>query len=173
VRFSFIRCISTKTERTRSHYAYPPSPTSSESSLEETLRPVPLSHRLRNLQAELSALELELADPSNPLLQQEKENERSDFGELIRGVVDVKGRLEKIKKDKEGRGKLVGVILGDNAKAKEEETQVSAEPKTEAKANFQDLAEMDRRVGDLEKLVGSSASTLDEASECCASFVSD
>ena len=63
--------------------------------------------------------------------------------------------------------------LLQKAKAKEEETQVSAEPKTEAKANFQDLAEMDRRVGDLEKLVGSSTSILDEASECYASFVPD
>ncbi|THU87714.1 hypothetical protein K435DRAFT_867038 [Dendrothele bispora CBS 962.96] len=165
-------------KKSRSHYAYPPSPTSSVSSVDESgkhSRPVPLSHRLRTLQAELSALELELADPSNPLLQQEKDRENVDFGWLIRGTVDVRGRLEKIKKDKEGRGKLVGVVLGENTakttkkegeeKEEEEETQPNGENEAEPKVGgFQDLVEMDRRVGELEKLVGSSTSILDETS---------
>ncbi|KAF5370871.1 hypothetical protein D9758_002071 [Tetrapyrgos nigripes] len=149
----------------RTQYAYPPSPAPSSSSAEEPSHPVLLSHRIRKLQAEMTALEQELADPSNnPLLQQEKEHDNFDFGEMLRGMTDVKARLDKIKKEKEGRGKLVGVILGEKMTAKDEDK--GAKP-TEARdtttqPDFQNVAEMDRRLGELEKLVGSSTSILDE-----------
>src|SRR5258708_4155814 len=96
--------------RSRLLYAYPSSSSSSRSSSPEgrpaqTQKPIPLSQRLRALQTELTALEHELADPSNPLLHKERE-ESVDPGELIKGLVDVRGRLDKIRKDKEGRGKL-------------------------------------------------------------------
>ena len=86
-------------------YAYPPSPEGSPLLLDPTsgTRPIPLSQRLRALQNELLALENELADPANPLLQKEREEEHVDPGELIRGLVDVRTRLDKIKKGKEGR----------------------------------------------------------------------
>ncbi|KAJ7045379.1 Dynamitin-domain-containing protein [Mycena alexandri] len=155
-------------DRPRTHYAYPPSPTDPTSPVEpSTSRPIPLSQRLRALQAELMSLETELADPANPLLFKEREEDSVDPGELIRGLVDVRGRLDKIRKGKEGRGRLVGVILGQD-----DEKEPSVNPKStvptaaddNGKPNVRSIVEMDRRVGELEKLVGSSTATLDESS---------
>jgi nuclear migration protein JNM1 len=105
-----FRKAENKRGRAKSQYVYPPSPSSPTDS-QNILRPVPLSHRLRSLQTELSALEHELADPSNPLIQREREEENVDPGELIRGLVDVRTRLDKIRKVKEGRARLVGAVL--------------------------------------------------------------
>ncbi|TFK44577.1 Dynamitin-domain-containing protein [Crucibulum laeve] len=161
-------------DRQRTHYAYPPSPSSPSSPNGQSPAPrsAPLSHRLRALQAELSALEQELADPSNPLIQKEREEENVDPGELIRGLVDVRARLEKIKKGKEGRGRLVGVVLGDDthdADEPKESAQPSIEKSSkvdelEVKSETHSIIEMDKRVGELEKLVGSSRTALDETS---------
>lgn len=86
-----------------------------------------------------------------------------DPGELIRGVVDVRSRLDKIRRDKEGRGRLVGVILGDEGqKAEELSAPPAAKEIPNAKPVAQNLVDMDRRVSELEKLVGSSTTTLDE-----------
>ncbi|KAF8894932.1 Dynamitin-domain-containing protein [Gymnopilus junonius] len=159
--------------RTRTHYAYPPSPTSPSSPLEpsDVTRPVPLSHRLRALQNELSALENELADPSNPLLQKEREEDNVDPGELIRGLVDVRTRLDKIRKGKEGRARLVETLLEEDASQKGIETDksiqaihITPEVKSSSKSEVQNLVELDRRLGELEHLVGSSTTTLDEMS---------
>ncbi|KAF9007986.1 hypothetical protein BDQ17DRAFT_1350367 [Cyathus striatus] len=157
--------------RERSHYAYPPSPTfSSSPGQSSTPRPVPLSHRLRALQAELSALEHELSDPSNPLIQKEREEQNVDPGELIRGLVDVRGRLEKIRKDKEGRGRLVGVVLADTPPVEHKPAlapQESNDKKTDeksSKSEVRTIVDMDKRVGELEKLVGAATTTLDETS---------
>ena len=126
---------------------------------------------MRTLQTELSALESELADPSNPLLQKEREEENVDPGELIRGLVDVRTRLEKIRKGKEGRARLVGAILeedehqkGDVAGKAAQEVPVSLEVKSPPKSELQNLVELDRRLGELEHVVGSSTTSLDEVS---------
>ena len=131
---------------------------------------MPLSHRLRNLQTELSALETELADPSNPQLAKEREEENVDPGELIRGLVDVRARLEKINKEKEGRGRLVNIVLG-NGDVAEEAARTQKDDKGGRKLSDKDdssdvrsVVEMDRRVAELEKLVGSSTTALDEVS---------
>ncbi|KAM5543340.1 hypothetical protein V8D89_003214 [Ganoderma adspersum] len=174
-----------KQRRPRVQYVYPPSPNGEDASgpPSPTQGPVPLSQRLRLLQAEVAALEVELSDPTNPLLRQEKETGNADPGELIRGMVDVKRRIEKIKKEREGRGKLVSVVLGDTTDAEDDDVvKVTAEDKEEAKNDAgeakkteaappkpkepqaRDIAEMDRRVGELEKLVGSSNAALDELS---------
>ncbi|KAJ3518140.1 hypothetical protein NLJ89_g66 [Agrocybe chaxingu] len=159
--------------RTRTQYAYPPSPNSpsSPSHSSGALRPVPLSHRLRSLESELAALENELADPANPLIQKEREEDNVDPGELIRGLVDVRTRLEKIKKGKEGRARLVGAVIDvdtipkDVSRTRDEgqglkltESTVNAAPKSE----MQIMVDVDQRVGQLEHLVGSSSTTLDE-----------
>lgn len=171
-------CVVSFPERPRTHYAYPPSPTSpsSPTGTSANSRPVPLSQRLRALQSELAALETELADPSNPRLAKEREDDNVDPGELIRGLVDVRGRLEKIRKGKEGRGRLVGVVLGEaeDVKAAEASLSVVVTPAKDAdskkdhvedvsaKSDMQNIVEMDRRVGELERLVGSSSAALDE-----------
>lgn len=170
-------------ERQKARYTYPPESPSSPAS-PNTLhgapeRPVPIAHRLRALQAELASLEVELADPSNPRLHREREEDNVDPGELIRGLVDVRVRLEKISKGKEGRGKLVNVVIG-NGEAEEGTLPVDGSEDVE-KEKFHDagtkdgkgkgkgepldvrsVVEMDKRVGELEKLVGSSSAALDE-----------
>lgn len=151
--------------RQESRFAYPPSPTSSPSrSPSPSRRPLPT--RLRALQAELAALEGEVADPSNPALKAEG----VDAGEMIRGLVDVRRRLEKVRMGREGRGRLVGVVLGDGGRedSKEDVEKPSADDRTkESKVQevpeVRGIAEMDKRVGELEKLVGSVGATLDES----------
>ena len=125
------------------------------------------------MQSELSALETELADPSNPLLHNERVEDNVDPGELIRGLVDVRGRLEKIRKGKEGRGRLVGVVMGGGTDvegagedAKEtkrvDATSNGSRKENTGKPDIRSIVEMDRRVGELEKVVGSSSAALDE-----------
>ncbi|KAG1810806.1 Dynamitin-domain-containing protein [Suillus variegatus] len=152
-------------EINESRFAYPPSPRSSPSrSPSPSRRPLPA--RLRALQAELAALEGEVADPSNPALKAEG----VDAGEMIRGLVDVRRRLEKVRMGREGRGRLVGVVLGDGSRedSKDDVEETSADDKTkESKVQevpeVRGIAEMDKRVGELEKLVGSVGATLDES----------
>ena len=170
-------------------YVYPPSPNGEDASgpPSPTQGPVPLSQRLRLLQAEVAALEIELSDPTNPLLRQEKEASNADPGELIRGMVDVKRRIERIKREREGRGKLVSVVLGDTTDMEDDDVvKVTAEDNEEGKnedvkkpeaaqpksrePQARDIAEMDRRVGELEKLVGSSNAALDEVRSCSPCF---
>ncbi len=142
-----------------------------------------MSQRLRLLQAEVASLETELSDPTNPLLRKEKEAGNADPGELIRGMVDVKRRIEQISKAREGRGKLVSAVLGDSdtedaseaataVKRKAAKNTESAEPVSvpaiviPRAPEVRDIAEMDKRVGELEKLVGSSSTALDEVCFC-------
>lgn len=85
----------------------------------------------------------------------------------------MKGRLDKISKLKEGRGKLVSTVMGEGEVAKGEEEE-KAEDKQEEKADEEkgkqeeakgetrDMAQMDHRLGELEKIIGSSSTTLDE-----------
>ncbi|KAG5650195.1 hypothetical protein H0H81_000354 [Sphagnurus paluster] len=162
-----------KRDRTRTLYAYPPSRSSSPEE-PANARPLPLAHRLRNLQNELAALETELADPSNPVLAKEREVDNVDPGELIRGLVDVRGRLDKIRKEKEGRAKLLGAVMGDSREVGSDDEEAREKKSGEqakgtgdeaaGKPEVKSIVEMDRRVGELEKLVGSSSAALDETS---------
>lgn len=98
-----------------------------------------------------------------------------DPGELIRGLVDVRARLEKINKGKEGRGRLVNVVLGNGEVVVREESQKLVKTQQDGEEgnkvpekgdapDVRSVVEMDRRVGELEKLVGSSTTALDEVS---------
>lgn len=127
-------------------------------------------HRLRTLQGEISALETELADPSNPLLAKEIEDDNVDPGELIRGLVDVKARLEKIRKEREGRGKLVNAVLhqAKDSEAPDDKDEGKDDVNSEkediagSKPQMKNMLDLDRRVGELEKVIGSSGATPDE-----------
>lgn len=112
------------------------------------------------LQHEVASLEAELSDPSNPLLHGDS-GETVDPGVLMKGLVDVRSRLEKVSKAKDGRGRLVDRVLGTTEGSisqpvlgDKEETREQSDPPS--------ISEMDRRVGDLESLVGSSGTILDE-----------
>jgi len=148
--------------RPRLIYTYPPSPTSDA---EDTpTRPPPLSQRLRNLQHEIASLEGELSDPSNPLLHDDN-GEMVDPGVLMKGLLDVRSRLERVAKSKDGRGKLVERILNPgDINATLDPLSTETEKPTKEDHVSSDLAEIDKRVGNLENLVGSAGTTLDESS---------
>lgn len=125
---------------------------------------------MRSLQTELSALEHELADPSNPLIQREREEENVDPGELIRGLVDMRTRLDKIRKVKEGRARLVGAVLEadflskdqGNKKLEAEDKATAIDDKLSSNSEMQIMVSIDRRVRELETIIGSSTMSLDE-----------
>ena len=160
---SLIRlCI--ERHRARTRYAYPPSPTSSDPPESPTRGPPPLSYRLRTLQAELSALEADISDPTNPLLVNEQDS-GIDPGELLRGLVEVRGRLGKINETKTGRGKLVNAVIDGVRPGLPDANLTESTPvgqRAERQVNPQDLAELDERVGELESAIGSSTTSLDE-----------
>lgn len=149
-------------------YKYPPSRTPSPT----PTHPPSLALRLKLLQSELTSLESELADPASPLLVRDREQGQVDPGDLLKGLVDVKARLAKFSAGHEGRARLVQDVLRDpppadqaaemapekDANADGEEASASHKAPEPAK----DIAEMDRRVGELEKLVGSASTSLDE-----------
>ena len=93
-----------------------------------------------------------------------------DPGELIRGLVDVRTRLDKIRKVKEGRARLVGAVLqGDsfpkdqgNEKLEEEDNATAIDDKLNSYSEIQTMISIDRRVRELETIIGSSTMSLDE-----------
>ncbi|KAH9176255.1 Dynamitin-domain-containing protein [Lactarius sanguifluus] len=157
-----------KRTRERSLYKYPPSRTPSPT----PTHPPSLALRLKLLQSELTSLESELADPASPLLVRDREQGQVDPGDLLKGLVDVKARLAKFSAGHEGRARLVQDVLRDpadqvaemtpdkNASADGEEAKASHKTPETVKS----ISEMDRRVGELEKLVGSASTSLDESS---------
>lgn len=116
------------------------------------------------------------------------ENDGTESVELIRDIVDAKSRLEKIGKERESRGRLVNAVMQEepprttvNEKEDKERIVKSSEDdeagardndKTAAKSaqdmsatatmSVRDIAEMDKRVGELEKIVGTSTTAIDE-----------
>lgn len=159
-----IICSGVKTQ-----YAYPPSSGEDNDDDDDPVspskakRPIPLAQRLRMLQSEIASLEADCSDPSNPLIREAKDQDGVDPGELIMGLVDVRGRLDKIRKVREGRGKLVGVLTSEQASAIPSPPAVDEpEKKLDKVAPVRNLVEMDKRVGELEKLVGASSASLDE-----------
>ena len=156
--------------RPRILYTYPTSPGSSGRSSPEPSTPVqPISQRLRRLKAELAALEAEAGDPANPALANDGEA-HVEPGDLIRDIVDAKSRLDKIAKLKEGRGKIVNVVLQSGEAPKQESVAEAEQDKGDAPVEedaekppaVRDVSEMDKRIGELEKIIGSSNTALDE-----------
>ncbi|KZV76340.1 hypothetical protein PENSPDRAFT_680288 [Peniophora sp. CONT] len=151
--------------KTKGVYSFPRSRTPSPSSS----KPPPLSVRLKQLQAELVSLESELADPAS--LQDDQVDGPVDPAELIRGLVDVKSRLEKISHARNKRLRLVQGVMqdeepkdkADNPDAKKDAAAEKPEEGSE-KSTARDAAEIDKRVGELEKVVGSASTSLDETS---------
>ena len=79
-------------------------------------------------------------------------------------------RLDKIRKVKEGRARLVGAVLeGDllpkdrgNKKLSEEDKATAIDNKMNSNYEMQTMISIDRRVGELETIIGSSTMSLDE-----------
>jgi nuclear migration protein JNM1 len=173
-RYLPLKQLGTERHRARTRYAYPPSPTSSDPPESPTRGAPSLAYRLRTLQAELSALEADISDPTNPLLADEQDS-GIDPGELLRGLVDVRGRLEKINVTKTGRGKLVNAVIDGERPGLPDANatdSTSVGKKAEKQVDPQDLAELDERVGELESVIGSSTTSLDEVGHSNLSDVS-
>jgi nuclear migration protein JNM1 len=135
-------------------FTHPPSPTSPTSSAPAK----PLSVRLNTHRGEIDVLESEISDPSNPLLQTDDVNP----GELMRGLLDVRARLEKIGLQKEGRGRMVELVVSDGQPPRTPTARPPTSPRSKVVRDDAGMGEMDRRVKELETLLGSSAATLDD-----------
>lgn len=123
------------------------------------------------LQSELASLETELADPANPLLARDREESHVDPGDLLKGLVDVKARLGKYSTGHQGRVRLVQGVLQDPppvAHRTETVPENNGDESKEGKEAHNSLetakgvADIDRRIGELERLVGSASTSLDE-----------
>lgn len=147
-------------DRKRTAFTYPPSPTS-PSAPEHA---APLSQRLHALRAELASLEVEFADPANPLLLAGD----ADPGEMIRDLVNVRSRLERLSSRKEGRERFLELIsiqtntVPTPALAPEEHSMKIANGRRDIDNDMSTMAQMDKRVGELERIVGSSSKLVDE-----------
>jgi nuclear migration protein JNM1 len=169
-------------QRQRTQYIYPPSPSASEPEHQASV-----AQRLRQLQAEVAALETDLATSADAAKDDDAEDE-PDTGEMLKGLVEVRGRLERMRVNKEGRGRLGGAVTeegfpgsvtngtkqGTSTKDAQKEVPNTDEEKVEEKGEpkASSIAEMDKRVGQLEDLVGSSSTTLDEVrlGSICATY---
>jgi nuclear migration protein JNM1 len=169
-----VNSLYTTGTRERHLYAYPSSRTPSPT----PTHPPSLALRLKLLQSEISSLETELADPANPLLARDREQSQVDPGQLLKGLVDIKARLAKFSASHEGRVRLVQGVLQDHPPQAVPFTETVPEKNGSGvgkEANephksletAKDLAEVDRRVGELERLIGSASTSLDEV---CLSF---
>jgi nuclear migration protein JNM1 len=171
-----------------------------------------LAQRLTHLKAELAALENELGESqkeSSPALEDDDEEPvdigaeiaesnkpkksiyahgHVETGELIKEVVDVKARLEKIGKIKEGKterekllnavlqgtGERVGVVNAHSESRPVEgglKDEKAKEEGISVKMEVRDIAEMDRRLGEIERAVGSSSTYVDEVWSALVSFM--
>ncbi|KAI0700913.1 hypothetical protein BC835DRAFT_320927 [Cytidiella melzeri] len=162
--------------RAKIQYTYPASPTSSASgrhspsqSWSSSQKKLSLAQRVQLLKSEVAALELELTSNDE---ESESHEGQPNPAELIRELADVKLRLNKAgstaKKDT-GRSKLVNAVLTEgagqsNVKANRSE-DASEDKNVVADTDMLTFtAEIDRRLGALEKAIGSSTTALDETS---------
>lgn len=116
-------------------------------------------------------METELADPANPLLVRDREQSNVDPGELLKGLVDVKTRLGKFSVGHQGRVRLVQGVLQDPPQVdhdtetiveKNGDLSKDAEEPHKSLETARGVAGLDRRIGELERLVGSASTSLDE-----------
>lgn len=158
---SFDHPTSLEQIRARTQYTYPPSPSDET---DPTRQPAP-AYRLKQLQAELSSLELEL---SQTTANDDDEEAVDAHDELLQGLVDVRGRLERLGKGKskaDVRMKLVETVVTNNSTSRDNpktDRDVASSSTAPSSSKGTSVADMDRRVGQLEELVGSSSTSLDE-----------
>jgi len=82
----------------------------------------------------------------------------------MRSLIDVRTRLEKVGNRKEGRGRLVDIVTSEPRSPPIPPAATSPLQKSPLPRDHAQLEALDRRVRELETLLGSSATALDDAS---------
>lgn len=129
-----------------------------------------MSQRIQLLRAELAVLEAEASDPANSIA----EDADTDAGEMIRELLGMRGRLDRLN-NRKGRERLIELLTtaqtSNSASAGvAPEGSVNVGGATPKPDDMSALAEVDRRVGELEKLVGSSSATVDDVGRFIARY---
>ncbi|KAG8728766.1 hypothetical protein FRC11_010241 [Ceratobasidium sp. 423] len=154
----FFRHAERRARRQRELYSYPDSSYSSSRSPSPPRSNLPLSQRIELMKNELAQLEAEAAGDADS---------KDEPTELIRELSDMRGRLAGIG----SRTRLINAMVSgknkNKAKAEADATQnvgtQSAEPEI-SRAQGGGVVDMDRRIAQLEKLIGASGTSLDESS---------
>ncbi|KAG9120110.1 hypothetical protein FRC07_004545 [Ceratobasidium sp. 392] len=156
----FFRHAERRARRQRVLYSYPSSTPSSSRSPSPSKSELPLSERIAAMKRDLIVLEAEAARGTM--------GESDEPTELMRELSDVRGRLAGVS----GRARLVQALVnGHNGKSVPAEVvSHDAEPKSAGGAGVVvgasgvgvGVVDMDKRIAQLEKLVGSSGTLLDE-----------
>lgn len=142
----------------RALYAYPASSDSEDAPSHS--KPPSYFERLLLVKQELASLEADLSKPD-----QHPKKSDGDPAELIKGVHEVKAQLEKIGRRKIGRGKLVDTVVSSSGLAGPSATRPGSSGSVKhSEGGSNPLAGLDARLGELERLVGSSSAALDEVS---------
>ncbi|CUA70444.1 putative dynactin subunit 2 [Drosophila pseudoobscura pseudoobscura] [Rhizoctonia solani] len=157
----FFRHAERRARRQRELYSYPDSSYSSSRSPSPSRSNLPLAQRIELMKNELAQLEAEAAGDTDP---------KDEPTELIRELSGMRGRLAGIG----SRARLISAVANNKTKEKEK-----AKPETDAptqnvetqpveseisRAHGGGVVDIDRRIAQLEKLIGASGTSLDESS---------
>ncbi|KDN41384.1 hypothetical protein RSAG8_07499, partial [Rhizoctonia solani AG-8 WAC10335] len=155
----YFRHAERRARRQRELYSYPDSSYSSSRSPSPSRSNLPLSRRIELMKSDLAQLEAEAAGDTDP---------KDEPTELIRELSDMRGRLAGIG----SRARLINAMV--NSKTKDKATPESDAPTQNvgnqrvepeiSRAHSGGVVDMDRRIAQLEKLIGASGTSLDESS---------
>ncbi|CAE6443479.1 unnamed protein product [Rhizoctonia solani] len=155
----FFRHAERRARRQRELYSYPDSSYSSSRSPSPSRSNLPLSQRIELMKNELAQLEAEAAGSTDS---------KDEPTELMRELSNMRGRLTGVG----SRTRLINAMVhGKNKDRAKPEADASArnvaphsaEPEISS-AHGGGVVDMDRRIAQLEKLIGASGTSLDESS---------
>ncbi|CAE6443153.1 unnamed protein product [Rhizoctonia solani] len=156
----FFRHAERRARRQRELYSYPDSSYSSSRSPSPSRSNLPLSQRIELMKNELAQLEVEAAGDTDP---------KDEPTELIRELSDMRGRLAGMG----SRARLINAMANNKPKEKAKAEvdaptknvdQQGVEPEISRAHGGGGVVDMDRRIAQLEKLIGASGTSLDESS---------
>ncbi|KZT43666.1 hypothetical protein SISSUDRAFT_997393 [Sistotremastrum suecicum HHB10207 ss-3] len=152
----FRRAEQSSRKKGTSLYAYTPSTSYSAA-------PPPFSQRLHSLKHELAALEAE----AQSSLTSSPQDEEPNSAELVRELADMRTRLERVGTSADARKKTPNGATSKASHTESLRAQTVSVDDTGHERKVKDVqavSDIDKRLGELEKILGSSALTLDEAS---------